>query len=333
MSLRCGPGARVAGVLAMLVLAAPASDAAPAAAGCPDKEAVAAEIARLGAARALELTGATTTTITSDQASMEIVLSGHDGKVLGMRSVAAPATCEERAGVAAVVIVAWLGVWSADEGRAATATVAAVPRPPPSWPPPPSPPAARQPAAPQVTAAARPALSAPGPTARGDVAAFACGVHDGDAGTWGAGAQASYSVGERLSLIALGEGTGQRSRPLGPGQAAYRTLRFGLGAALRGTWGRGFLDGGVAPELVRLSLHGQGLATMRAAATWGGALDGRVRLGVRLARVTPFVFADTSYALTAARLTLDDRPDSVTLSRLSFAAGLGVLFSFGPAGE
>jgi len=71
----------------------------------------------------------------------------------------------------------------------------------------------------------------------------------------------------------------------------------------------------------------------RGATDWGLAVDGRIRLGWRLAPVAPFVYADTSYALTTARLTLDNRLDALTLSHWSFTGGLGLLFWFGgPAG-
>jgi hypothetical protein len=101
-----------------------------------------------------------------------------------------------------------------------------------------------------------------------------------------------------------------------------------LGRASR----RVFLDGGIAPEVVRLALRGEGLTTPRDATIWGLMLDGRVRLGLRLAPIVPFIFGETGYALTTARLTLDNRPDSVTLARWNLAAGVGLLFPFGPLG-
>ena len=105
-----------------------------------------------------------------------------------------------------------------------------------------------------------------------------------------------------------------------------------MGVALSRATGRVFLDGGIAPEVVRLALHGEGLVTARDATIWGLTLEGRVRLGLRLAPMVPFIFGDTGYALTTARLTLDNRPYSVTLSRWNLAAGVGLLFSFGPLG-
>jgi hypothetical protein len=167
---------------------------------------------------------------------------------------------------------------------------------------------------------------------RVDVAALVFGVHDGDEGTWGIGAQVDYGLGSRVSVVARGEGSGERIRPLGPGQAVYRVLRFGVGIAVRRASGPVFLDADITPEAVRLALRGEGLPTTHDPTIWGWALDGRVRLGLRLAPIVPFIFGDAGYALTTARLRLDDRPASVTLSRWSLAAGAGLLFSFGPSG-
>ncbi len=44
---------------------------------------------------------------------MQVALRGLDGAVSGAREVAAPASCAERARVAAVLISAWVGAWSA----------------------------------------------------------------------------------------------------------------------------------------------------------------------------------------------------------------------------
>jgi hypothetical protein len=69
---------------------------------------------------------------------------------------------------------------------------------------------------------------------------------------------------------------------------------------------------------------------------WGLAADARLRLGLALGSWRPFMFAGTSYALRAERLTLDDYPEhSITLSRwnFSFGLGLGYLFQSGKPGE
>jgi len=325
--------------LAMAMFSALAGDGsgAPAPAGdCPSRQAVEAEIGRLGPARVLALAG--TPDVTVQGASMRIVLRGRDGQALGRREVAAPATCPERAVVAAVVIAAWLGEW-ASAGSSAAPTPAALPPAPPAPAAPPAAvasPAARAPApvgAPPLLTASRTVVPAPGTPVHGELATFAFGTHDGDVGTWGLGAQAGYGLGRQLSVIALGEWIGARAQPLGPGQADYRAQRFGAGAALRATRGRLFIDGSAGPQAVRLSVRGEGLVMSRRVVSWGLALDGRVRVGLRLGWIAPFVYTGASYALNTARLTLDNRSDSVTLSRWGFSTGIGLLFPLGwPAG-
>jgi hypothetical protein len=245
---------------------------------------------------------------------MQIVLRARDGKVLGRREVAAPGACHERAVVAAVVIAAWLGEWSGGATRE---------------------PASPSSSAPPPVLARAPARLAPARRMpnRIDIAAFGFGIHDGDVGTWGAGAEIGYHLSDRFSVIARGQGTGERTQVLGPGLAAYRSLTFGAGIAWQRSFGRALLDVGLAPAATRVALRGEQLAATHRATAWSLATDGRVRLGWRLATVVPFLFAEGAYALVAPRLTLDDRPDqATTLSRWNVAAGLGVLFSFSPSG-
>jgi len=295
--------------LAFLVLPLWLAAGAAPAEGCPADEAVTAHIGRLGAAQARAQAG--TIDVAVDEGGMRIVLRARDGTILGMREVAAPDACEERAVVAAVVITTWLGEWAA--ARAA----------PPGVPPPRSP---------EVSARAVSALPA-SPARRAELAAFVFGAHDADASTWGVGAQGSYGLGAIAALTALGEVTGERQRTLGPGQAAYRLARVGVGVAARRALGRDvLLDGALVPELFHLSLRGVRLLDARPAAAWGLAVDARVRLGVRLGAIVPFLYADGSYALTATRLTLDNSRSDATLSRWGVAAGLGILLPFGPLG-
>jgi hypothetical protein len=298
---------------AILALASPAA-AAPAPT-CPERHAVEQELDRLGAAPALAQKG--TPDVTVDDSGMRIVLRGRDGKVLGMREIAAPAACQERAVVAAVVIAAWLGEWSASEPRAAA------PAPLPA-----TPVLVRAPAPPPAAA------TAPRARPRIDLAAFGSVVHDGDVGTWAAGGELALGLGDRFSVTAQGHATGERTQALGPGQAAYQSLGLGAGVSWRRPLGRTLLlDAGAGPEALRTALRGENLSTRRDATAWSLAIDGRIRLGLRLGPVVPFVHGGAAYALARARLTLDDRPDTLTLSRWNVAAGLGLLFSLpGPAG-
>jgi hypothetical protein len=281
---------------------------------CPELHDVEHELDRLGAAPALALKG--TPDVTVSEAGLRIVLRGRDGKVLGAREVAAPEACQERAVVAAVVIAAWLGEWPASEPRAAA------PRPP-------APPPTLTLAAP-APPAARPRRSRP---LRLELALFGSAVHDGDAATWAAGGEVAYGLGDRFSVTAQGHRTGERTQALGPGLAAYQSVGFGAGVSWRRRFGRAVLDAGLGPEAQRTALQGEQLATPRRGSTWALAIDGRIRLGLALGPLIPFVYAGTTYGVSTARLTLDNRPDQVTLSRWNVAAGLGLLFSFSrPAG-
>src|SRR5258707_13118014 len=116
------PGRAFVFAAAILALATPAL-AAPAP-SCPERHDVEQELDRLGAAPALAQRG--TPDVSVGDGGMRIVLRGRDGKVLGMREIAAPEACQERAVVAAVVIAAWLGEWSASEPRAAAPPAIAV---------------------------------------------------------------------------------------------------------------------------------------------------------------------------------------------------------------
>ncbi len=307
-----GPPTR-AFLLVVAVLAAPATAAAAPPPSCPERHDVEQELDRLGAAPALALTG--TPDVSVGDGGMRIVLRGRDGKVLGMREVAAPDACQERAVVAAVVIAAWLGEWTGTETRAAPPSPASA-----------TPVLARAPVAPPPARAGRVPW-------RLDLAAFGSVVHDGDAGTWAAGGEIAYGISDRFSVIAQGRGTGTRTQALGPGQAAYRSLGFGIGVSWRRALGRAVLDVGVGPEALRTALQGEQLATPRNVSAWTLAADGRIRVGLRLGQVVPFVYVGAAYGLATARLTLDDRTDSRTLSRWNVAAGLGLLFSLPhPAG-
>jgi hypothetical protein len=90
-----------------------------------------------------------------------------------------------------------------------------------------------------------------------------------------------------------------------------------------------FGDVGIFPELTLLTLNGKQLATGRSATTWGPAADLRARLGLAWGRVAPFLFAGASYALRGEHITLDDRPETITLSRWNVSAGGGLAFLLG----
>ncbi len=341
------------GVLALVWNVAVA--ATPVNADCPRQEEVAAELDRLGASAALATLGSPEVTVAENK--MRVALRGRDGSVIGAREVAASEDCHQRAAVAAVFIAAWVGEWSTplprlpppSSGEGPPVRAAATPLPPlpppesavprtPSPPVPPEPPKPSQPAS-HPPAPSRP--KAPAPVLASDsrpvqappleVAGWAFGTHDGDAGTFGAAVSAAYRFDGATALAALFETTGERESALGPGFATYRTARLGIGASLRKQRGHLFADAGLFPELTMLSLAGNGqqLDTTRSATTWGASMDLRGRVGFAAERFLPFLFAGGSVALRAEHLTLDGSQASSTLSRWNLSAGAGLAFLLG----
>ena len=332
---------------------------------CPSRDAVAAELDRLGAVAALANLGSPE--ITVKDTKMRVVLRGRDGSTLGAREVAAPEDCHERATVAAVFIAAWVGEWTTTPlAEAQAAKLEAKPAVFPSSFSPPRPRAAdpasptslplreqseaakadaaeppEAKAAPPDTKAAEPvpaaaaeskpvAVAAEKRGLQGEVAGLGFGTYDGDAGTFGVGVSVGFRPAGALVLAALFEATGERERTLGQGVAAYRSFRLGVGAGGWRKWGRVFGDLGIFPELTLLTLSGKQLAPGRSATAWGAAADLRARLGLTWGRFAPFLFAGGSYALRGERLTLDDRPQtSITLSRWNASLGAGLAFLFG----
>jgi len=329
------------------LLLATAVAASSAGVACPTEEAVAGELDRLGAAAALAALG--TPEVTVDGATMRVVLRGRDGSVMGAREVAAPAMCHQRASVAAVFVAAWVGEWStkpmaANRPPATAVERAGVARPAPSerldFKKPALPPATPAPTAPATPTAPLPpatpdAILAPSSPARHkaspaiEAALLAFVTHDGDAGATGAGVQAAYPIGATVSLAMVIETTGTRDRTIGPALAAYRTSRIGLGIGARRKWGRLVGDAELFPELTMLTVTSRQLPTNYDVTTWGAALDLRGRLGFALGRYLPFLYVGGSGALRAQELTIDNRPETATLSRWNLSAGLGMSVVFG----
>ncbi len=80
-------------------------------ANCPSAEALSAELDRLGTAKAVAALG--TPEVSMSGTRMRVGLRGRDGSLSGVREIVAPASCGERASVAAIVVSAWVGAWPA----------------------------------------------------------------------------------------------------------------------------------------------------------------------------------------------------------------------------
>jgi hypothetical protein len=307
---------------------------------------VAAELERLGTAAAVAAVGVPE--IRVDGTSMRVALRGLDGKISGVREIAAPTACAERATVAAVLVSAWVGAWPAgalpeaarmpETERAASssppilsvrtaptlpnrpgdapARAARTPLPalPTAAPLPGDSSSAIAPTMPMPVAEPPPARTAvaqagrPVRPTRVELGGFGFGIHDGDAGAFGGGIQAGYRFPHWLGLDAVLAAAAARERAMVRGSAAYRQYSLGVGLNARKQSGRVAGDLGVLPEVTILSVEGRNLNPGRSVTRWGAGAATRVRLALVLGPWRPFAFAGASFALRAERLRLDDYP-------------------------
>ena len=170
-----------------------------------------------------------------------------------------------------------------------------------------------------------------------EVGGFGFGIHDGNAGAFGGGGQAGYRFSRWLAMGAWLEGSGQREQAMAGGSAAYRLYDLGFGPTVWQEVGPIFGDLSVLPKLTLLTIKGRIMIRGeehpgKSLTRWGAAAEARLRLGLVLGPLRPFIFVAGSYALTAERLTLDDYPEqSMTLSRRNISVGLGLAYCFGEA--
>jgi hypothetical protein len=168
-----------------------------------------------------------------------------------------------------------------------------------------------------------------------EVGGFSFGIHDGNAGAFGSGVQAGYRFSRWLAMGAWLEGSGQREQAMDLGSAAYRLYDFGFGPTVWQEIGPIFGDLSVFPELTlftiktKLMVRGQ-LHPGQSLTRWGAAAEARLRLGLVLGPLRPFIFVAGSYALTAERLTYYPE-ESMTLARGNVRLGLGLAYCFGEA--
>lgn len=328
---------------------------------CPSTESLSAELERLGTAKAVAAVGTPEVSVSGSR--MRVGLRGRDGSLSGVREIVAPASCGERAQVAATVLSAWVGAWPAGSfpeaavsapsaTNLAPARRAESARAPEAAPLPasasptaeqekaatekadaPSDAAAASKASPQ--ASARPVLEESGPVVPPapsaatplsfELGGFAFGIHDGDAFGFGGGVQVGLHFPHWLGLEAVMAGSSQRERAMERGTAAYRLFSLGVGGNARRTWRVAFVDLGVMPEATLLTVSGRNLQSGRNATRWGLAAAARARFGLVYGGWRPFLFMGASHDFRAERLLLEDYPEhSLTLSRWNFICGLGL---------
>jgi hypothetical protein len=160
----------------------------------------------------------------------------------------------------------------------------------------------------------------------GELGGYVFGIHDLDQGTGGGGLLASYRSLGGWGINAQLDGTGERQSQVGAGVGAYHLYAFGLGPSLGRQSGRLYSDLAVVPQATLLTIQGRNLPTGHSVSRWGVSVGARVRLGLTLGALRPFVFAGVSCALRGERLTLDNVPDNTTLSRWNLSAGAGLAY-------
>lgn len=258
---------------------------------CPDPEEVAAQLTRLGVNQGTQ----PTIEVTGDK--MRVMLRGQDGATLGSREVEAPASCHERATVAAVLVVTWMGVWPE----------APAPAPAPSTP-------RQEPARPEGTPRASLGLS------------FLTAI-DGNGLAFGAAAETFIRLYAPLHVALMLSAASEREQSIGPAHVGYRRPALAVGPALALGRARVRWQLGASGQVGLLLMRGKGLATVHetTSATFGAGAFLRVLLAGE--RFSPFVHLGAVTWFGRQRATLDDAPDTAQLPRWDAQLALGVSFS------
>lgn len=292
-----------AGLALVVLMGAEAAAPSPAALpSCPSDADVDAELGKLGATRSEH------PEIAIHGNTMRVVLRGPDGATVGSREIEAPASCHERATVAAVLVAAWIGLWreapKADKATLpVTSTGVRVPE----------------------TMNAKP-TRAPG----AEIGLVLAGLYDGDAAAPGALLEVRLPLlGPWLGRIGFSAST-EREESVGVGRAGYMrpAMEIGPGLSLGQHGIRGELDLSVLLGLLILQGENLPVTHARTRATAGVATDARlVFSGTHL---SPFLSAGGSYWPGRQTLTIDGDPATAELPRWDAHLGMGVLWHPGP---
>lgn len=258
---------------------------------CPDPGEVAAQLTRLGVDQDTQ----PTIEVTGDK--MRVMLRGQDGATLGSREVEAPASCHERATVAAVLVATWMGVWPEAPGPA------------------PAPAAPRQEPTPLD------------PTPRASFGLSFLTAVDGNGLAFGAGADTFIRLHGPLHAALTLIATSEREQPIGPAHVGTMRPAIAVGPALALGRGRVRWQLGATGQAGMLLMRGKGLATVHrtTSATFGAGAFLRVLLAGE--RFSPFVNLGAVTWFGRQRATLDDAPDTALLPRWDAQLALGLSFS------
>jgi hypothetical protein len=291
-------GFALAAVVVSLAETSPSPASGP---PCPDPSEVEAHMVRLG------VEGGRRPEITVLGDKMRVVLRGQDGLTLGSREVEAPASCHERATVAAVLVATWMGVWPA-------AASPAIPSAPPS----------------SKSAPAQPATTKPARANGTEIGLTLMSAYDGNALALGLAAETRWHLlGPLRGFVAL-TATTEREKSVGVGHAAYLrpSVEAGPSLGLGSHKVRGEI--GLSGRLGLLILRGKDLpithVTTRAVPGLGAAL----RLVFVGNSLSPFVTAGGAYWFGRESVKLDDDPATAELPRWDAQVGVGILWARGP---
>jgi hypothetical protein len=263
---------------------------------CPSASELARELERAGAV------GVPAPDLVVDHERMRVTLRGQDGALLGSREVDAPASCDERATIAAVLVATWMGIWPATPARVAAP-------------------------APERT----PPVTRPDPTSatgrRVELGLQVGGAHDGNAGALAAAFELRRAMWGPLHIALGASMTSEREQRVGVAHAGYLRPAIELGPFAR--LGRGGLQGELAASgrLGLLLLRGKRLPIAHRTSHLIPGVAASVRLVLARERVSPFLVAGVAYWLAGQRVTLDDDDATATLPRLDVMAGLGLVWA------
>ena len=293
-------------LVAIAVFFAEASPSPSSTPPCPDPSEVESQLLRLG------VRGGTRPEITVADDKMRVVLHGQDGSILGSREVDAPASCHERATVAAVLVATWMGVWSqAQEAE----------HPPPK-------PAVRSPPTPAFASGSEPAKPQ-----GADFGLALMSAYDGNEFASGVAIESRWRL---LGPLRGGVGlsaTTEREKNVGPGRAGYTrpALEVGPSLGLGSSRLRGEL--GLSGRFGLLILRGKGLPVTHVTTRAVPGMAAWLRLVFAGRTLSPFVTTGGAYWFGKESATLDGYPASAELlPRWDVQIGVGVLWAPGGGG-
>jgi hypothetical protein len=306
------PGIVLAALIAADLTAAPASGAAP----CPTRAELDAELARVGAI------GVAPPEITVAGEQMRVVLRGRDGATVGTRDVRAPATCHERATVAAVLVATWMGIWP--KGPETASAIEKPIRPSGNVE------SSATASSPRSASAADTSPPAPPGASHEDKVEYGLALAaaiDRNSSATGIAIEARQAlVGPLRGFVGL-VATTERDQYVGSAVAGYLRPAFEAGAVVR--IGRGRVQGeiGASGRLGMLFVRGKDLPVTHSATHAASAAVASLRLVIAGRRFSPFALATSAYWFGERRLTLDDDSAVAELPRWDFGLGVGLLWA------